>query len=436
MENFFSPNDTRFLADTDAQSIQNAIDAAIADGVRVVRIPKKNLRTGEDRWNICRAILLPSDITVYLDDCHLILADGIYDNLFRNANMYTETAKKPEGRQHGIQIIGTGKAILDGGKGNDLRETNSEQDGRPNIRFNNLLLFQNVCDIVLENLECRNMRWWGLHFVGCRSAQIRRLHFWNGQRIPNQDGIDLRIGCSDFVIEEITGRTGDDVVALTALPLCSDKDYLPEGIAPDIHDITIRNIHANTQQTMVALRNCDGAKIYNVTIEDIRDTGDGYEPGAIVRVGENNYYQNRPGIMGELYNIRIRGLTSHQGGTVTLGGALQDCQFRDICAGGTAMSAVSTFAITCISGTTGKAVEGGVSMKNVVFDNIRYTGSAEHGDETRFNIPGTPYPGCALDFRCLRANDVLDNVVFSNITVESGKETVIVKEGFSLDIRK
>lgn len=108
---------------------------------------------------------------------------------------------------------------------------------------------------------------------------------------------------------------------------------------------------------------------------------------------------------------------------------------RDVYAGGSSMSAISTFAITCISGTTGKAVEGGVSMENVVFENIYYCGTAEHGDETRFNIPGTPYPGCALDFRCLRKDDILKRVVFRDIFTGDGIEPAIVKEGFSLDIR-
>lgn len=435
MERFYSPNDPRFSANDDASTIQNAVDAAVADGVRVVRIPRQCARTGLDFWQISRAILLPGNITVYLDDCHLILNEGIYDNIFRNANMYTNIARKPEGLQKGIRIIGTGEAILDGGKGNDLRETNSGKDGKPDIRFNNLIFLQNVCNIVLENFQLHNMRHWGMNFVGCRGAKIANIYFQNGDHIPNQDGIDLRIGCSEFIIENITGRTGDDVVALTALPLGGDKYYLPEDILPDIHDIIIRNVQANTRQTMVALRNCDGAKIYNVTIENICDVGGGYEPGAILRIGENNYYQKRPCIMGELYNIRAQGLTSHQGGTVFLGGALRDSSVRNIHAGGTTMSAVSTFAITCISGTTGKAVEGGVSMENVVFDNIIYRGTAEHGDETRFNIPGTPFPGCALDFRCLRQSDIFKNVVFSNIFTPEDTQLALVKDGFHLDIR-
>ena len=370
MDQYYSPNDPRFSAESDSSSIQNAIDAAVRDNVRVVRIPRLCSRTGHPYWQIDAAILLPSNITVFLDDCHLILSDGIYDNIFRNANTHTDLARTSAGRQENIRIIGNGNAILDGGNPNDLRETNSGQDGRPDIRFNNLILMQNVCGIVLENFQCRNMRHWGMNFVGCQKARISNIHFWNGQHIPNQDGIDLRLGCSEFIIENITGRTGDDVVALTALALGSDKLYLPEDLPPDIHDISIRNILANTQQTMVALRNTDGAKIYNITIDNIADAGGEYEPGAILRIGENNYYQKRPGVMGELYNIRASGLSSRQGGTITLGGALRDCVVRDVYAGGSSMSAVSTFAITCISGTTGKAVEGGVSMENVVFENI------------------------------------------------------------------
>ena len=161
METYFSPNDPRFIAETDSESIQNAVDAASkSEFVRTVRIPKLCDRTGKAEWLIEKAILLPSDITVLLDDCHLILKEGVYDNIFRNKNMYNEQLLNDEGEQHGIRIVGFGDAVLDGGKGNDLREATSEKDGRPHVRFNNFILLNNVQNIVLENFKCINMRWW------------------------------------------------------------------------------------------------------------------------------------------------------------------------------------------------------------------------------------------------------------------------------------
>ena len=87
MKNYYSPNDVEFIADSDSKSIQNAIDAAEKGPIRTVRIPRVSERTGREEWIIDKSILLPSDVTVILDDCHLVLKKGVYENIFRNKNM-------------------------------------------------------------------------------------------------------------------------------------------------------------------------------------------------------------------------------------------------------------------------------------------------------------------------------------------------------------
>nr|MBQ4318338.1 hypothetical protein [Clostridia bacterium] len=357
MEYYLNPNSPQFMADTDSQSIQNAVNAAENGPVRTVIIPRRNNRTGNDEWMIDKTILLPSDITVILDDCHLTLVEGVYENIFRNKNMYTEIAKTPDGTQHGIRITGRGNAVLDGGKGNDLRESTSRKDGRPHVRFNNFVLLNNVTDYVLENFKCINLRWWAINQIYCRRGRLSNLSFFNGDHIPNQDGINLRIGCSDILIENITGRTGDDVVALTALPKGSDRELVPDGGDVDIHDVTIRNVSANTKRTIVALRNHDGAKLYRVNIENIRDIG-GYSTWGVVRIGENNWYRERLSELGETYEISIRGVYSLSMGTVSINSTLMDSSIRDVYAGGTSMAAISTYARPHINSESGNFVKG------------------------------------------------------------------------------
>ena len=77
-------NDRRFWDDTDSQTIQNAVDYAAESGAGRVIIPRLNARTGKPIWNIHTAILLPSNMTVVLEDAHLRLCDGVFDNIFRN----------------------------------------------------------------------------------------------------------------------------------------------------------------------------------------------------------------------------------------------------------------------------------------------------------------------------------------------------------------
>lgn len=436
MQNYLSPNDPRFMGSTDSESIQNAIDAAEKGPIRTVRIPRVCVRTGKDEWIIEKSILLPSDITIILDDCHLTLKKDIYENIFRNKNLYTDIQNKAEGKQKGIRIIGMGDAILDGGEGNDLRESNSGQDGRPNIRFNNFILLHNIDDYVLENFSCINLRWWAINQVCCTHGRLENLRFFNGELIPNQDGIDVRLGCSYIYINNITGRLGDDVVALSAFAGSKEREnFLVEGMTPDIHDVTIRDVSADTNYSLVALRNTDGAKMYRITIENIKDPGGIYGPRSVVRIGENLYYKERTSVIGETYDINVRGVYSLNRGTIFIGGALNDSKICDVYAGGTSMSAISTFAIHRFLQQKQMYAWGGATMENVIFENIHYNGTAQHCDEEWMNDPGTPFPGCALDFRRVREDDYFKNVVFRDVFAREGTEICIACDKIKPDIR-
>ena len=71
-------------AASDSDAIQSAIRQAVESGCNRVLIPKKKTSRGFTHWEIDRAILLPSNITILLDDCHLRLKDGVYENMFRH----------------------------------------------------------------------------------------------------------------------------------------------------------------------------------------------------------------------------------------------------------------------------------------------------------------------------------------------------------------
>lgn len=436
MEQYLSPNDQRFISDSDSKTIQNAVNAAENGDIRTVRIPRKCARTGKCEWIIDEPILLPSDITIILDDCRLVLAKDVYSNIFRNKNMYTDISTKPEGRQHGIRIIGVGDAILDGGEGNDLTERTSMQDGRPSIRNNNFVLLHNVTDYVLENFSCVNLRWWAINQICCTHGRLENLRFFNGKLIPNQDAIDLRIGCSHIYINNITGRLGDDVVALTALIGTKAREaLLVDGMTPDIHDITIRNVFADTNYSLVALRNTDGAKMYRIFIENIMDPGGEYGPRSVVRIGENLYYAERTAILGETYDIHVRGVYSNSHATMFIGAALQDSHISDVYAGGTSMHAISTFAPTRFLKKQNCMVTGGATMKNVVFENIHYNGNPQHmDDEWMCRADETDFVGRALDLRCFREGDTFERVVFRDVFCREGAE-ICVAEGITPDIR-
>ncbi len=265
------PNTYAHLAD-DAAMIQAAVDAASAHGVRVV-IPRRNARTGQDIWVLPRAVLLPSDITVHLDNCHLRQADNSFDNLFKNATARTDAALRVENRQHDIHILGIGNAVLDGGNHNDMTERNArgsrEQQHDLTMYANSLIHFHNAERVRVENLRLVNARYWAVTFHYCSFGRVRDLHFMTAARCPNQDGVDLRLGCSDFVIENITGYTQDDSVALTAL---NDPGMEVAGLCPDIHGVVIRNVHTAARCANVRLLNHYGHRLYNIVVENVQSS--------------------------------------------------------------------------------------------------------------------------------------------------------------------
>ena len=87
MPNYYAdPN--AFQGATDSQRIQQAVDAAARTGSRMVVIPAYNARTGTCLWEIEETIELPSHIYVEINNAHLRLKDGVYCQMFRNANAF------------------------------------------------------------------------------------------------------------------------------------------------------------------------------------------------------------------------------------------------------------------------------------------------------------------------------------------------------------
>lgn len=341
--------------DTDASRIQAAVDAAAKTGEAVL-IPALNLRTGEKLWLIDRAIRLYSGSTVLLEGAHLRMADSVIDHMFTNSIADTQDAGKIGCRQRDITIRGIGGAVLDGGSHNGLVEKNSLSFGRSALS-NTMLLFQNADRINLENLEIVNARYWAVTFHYCAYGRVSGIRFMTCGMCPNNDGIDLRLGCHNFVIEHISGYTQDDTVALTALD--DDVPRIP-GMDDSIHGVVIRDVASVTPCANVRLLTHYGHKLYNIIIEDIQ-TGMETEPGssctlhypdaeklapavtpvywsnfengsrraeACVRIGENRYFDaSRPETAskpGDMYNITVRNVQASSRYGVTLSHAVSD----------------------------------------------------------------------------------------------------------------
>ena len=318
--------------------INKLIEAAIADGSRCATV------TGN--WDVESHIRIPSDFTLILDGCNLKMADATFDNMFVNEHHGTEIGKTVEGTDRNIKLIGKNGAILYGGTFNGLTERTAEKNGMPPLYKNNLILLTNVDGFETAGLALYNFRWWAMNHIYCRNGHIHDItlraddtcidesgnvchglgRFRIHQILVQQgDGIHLRMGCQDIVIENVEGLACDYSVALTGLPGKMEEEFAVEGLSGDICNITVRHVHTAALDSCVRLLAQGGAKLHDILVEDVRDISDKVSRiltrGLLtVRVNDDTLYSTCQNQEGDCYNITIRNICSRAGHAVYLGG--------------------------------------------------------------------------------------------------------------------
>ena len=347
MKDFVCPND--MTGNTDSARIAAAIAAAKDSGVNKVVIPRHNAATGKDFWVIEETIELPGDIEIVFDNAHLILAEGKYLNMF-TAGTPCEGGALKKDTVRNITLRGVGGATLDGGVYNGLSERNWKQLGVDIYRNTTILLF-NVDGLLVENLSVVNQRWWGITNVFVRNATYRNIRFLadysrvvDGVHYPDQvpqnyeeiyvknaDGIDLRIGCNHFTIENITGFVEDDGVALTALGTGeTERGLFVKDLDGDIHDVTIKNVSIESRCSNVRLLNDNGRKLYNITVDGVTSLLSGrFQNGSTIRVGDMAY-ADKHSSLGDTHDIHIKNVNVHSYSGVTIVKGLVDSTIENI----------------------------------------------------------------------------------------------------------
>ncbi|MCF0235020.1 MAG: hypothetical protein HUK22_08625, partial [Thermoguttaceae bacterium] len=157
-------------------------------------------------------------------------------------------------------------------------------------------------------------------------------------------GLDLRRGCNNIIIENISGVTGDDVVALTAIGTdakiggrddSTEVSAHPAGTGDfgDIHDVVVRNVvaHAAGGHQIIRLLNASGNRIYNVVIDGVVDTSP--KPGfdrATIRIGDSNPAWGGVTPLGDTTAITISNVVSSSRDAVLIAGSLTDSAVMNV----------------------------------------------------------------------------------------------------------
>ena len=343
-----------YKGNTDSEIFEAAMADLGSDGILVIPPRECANEPERDYWLIDRAILIPENTTVILQNATIKLSDKCRDNFFRSANCgigieFPEKIKNVHIKGEGLcTLVGADhpRATGDGSKvisnpcpyldedickyahwidddrrspekltfadrhgysyGTDAgKEGESQRGDWRGIG----ILFANVENFSIENLTIKESHGWGISVEACAYGRIEKIIFdarmskmIDGMlhNMENEDGVDIRNGCHHITISDISGQTGDDIVALTAIvpntfnykpggSLCTThvmhNDYTKRD--RDIYDIIIRNVVGYSQLCHnVRLLACN-TKIYNVVIDGIVDTSpEGHVHSTAITIGD------------------------------------------------------------------------------------------------------------------------------------------------------
>lgn len=344
---------------SDSERIAKAVTAA-ADHGGIVHIPRRkaNADSNRDYWLIDEAILLPADTTLILENSTIKLSDASRDNFVRSANcgQGIATVKPVEN----IHLLGIGNAQFVGADhpratgdsaktlgvrtyGTDAGKAGCKQTGD----WRNIgILMANVAHFSIRGITVRNAHCWAISLEQCSFGTIREITFFaetnavidgKPERILNRDGLDLRRGCHDISIDTVTGYTGDDSVALTALAVHERPAGILEstevmGVVPgdpsnDIYNVTIRNVLSCSRgcDHIVRFLNASGVKMHHILLDGVVDTSpDGVCAHAAVRIGDQQPAWGGVAPLGTAYAFQVRNITSKARQAVLIDGSLTD----------------------------------------------------------------------------------------------------------------
>ena len=421
MREWINANET--IRANDAETIQSAIRLSLEDGCRKVVVPRYNARTKSTVWSLPTSLQLPSDFTLILDNCYMEQGLESYENLITNERSHDmEYTNDIKNRAHNISVIGEGNVTLSGGVHNNLLEATTRKYGQHSMWHQPIFYWHNVDGIRVENVHVEHQRWWAFLHIFVSNVVLKNIDFFAYPHVPNMDGIDLRIGCDHFTIENITGRTGDDILALTALFGGGEVTRNVEGLPRHISNVKVRNIKAdaNTCYT-VRLLNHDDNRLFNIDVDTIMDSSDPTSlnrMGAAVSIGSPFYFAVHPAVMGDTRDIHFQNVYTRGYGAVIINHVLQNALLENLHTyGTTAHFGLYSFAEGMVADN--------VEIRHLFVDRVQT--HDENGEPVEEALVGEVVSIPKLE-GTLRMNDVQASVVRTGFSIQGGSGTLIAKD--------
>ena len=256
------------------------INAALAANPCVI-LHGGDLYAGQ--FDIKSALVMPSNRTLILMDAEVrrrsdgAAASSTDSRILVNANQNSTGDSN-------IFVHGVGRAVFNGMASEHTRNTTS-------LRFNHGISLVNVTNYQFTNITIGPTNGFAALQQKCTFGKWTNIHLAQDVTTPNQDGIDFGPGCSDIVVNGVTGKTGDDLFSIFAQNTSASIDPYISGLTAaerNIANLYFHNIDVDVAINVWRINHGDGSTIDKIVATDVvnRNLTSQY---AVVNVGSTNY---------------------------------------------------------------------------------------------------------------------------------------------------
>ncbi|MBO5007324.1 MAG: hypothetical protein J6D26_00620 [Clostridia bacterium] len=238
------------------ESVQAAIDYASEH--------KKTLFFPRGVYSVT-SLALRSDSSVYLDKDALIsasLSSTDWEKSPMKPVFYCENAKN-------VCIRGTGTITANGYAFTDESGYRKKTASRPEA----VILFRNVCNVMVENITLKETVGWTFHLDNCDNVLLDGIQIRNPTYVTrkNSDGIDIN-GCRNVTVMNCDIETGDDAICLKNIDYTTcQSGYTNTSLGRrDMYNINVYNCTCASTCNSTKIGTETVGNIYDVSFEKIR----------------------------------------------------------------------------------------------------------------------------------------------------------------------
>ena len=194
---------------------------------------------------------------------------------------------------------------------------------------------------------------------------LKNLDFDAIPHVPNMDGIDLRVGCHHFEIENITGKTGDDTIAMTAMMGVMETKAGVEGKPTDICDVKIRNVLSDPFRMLnVRVLTQDGVQVHDIDVDTVMDVSDWATKvncKSALGLGTQGalYVKICRAKLGDLREIHARNIYTRAAAAIRIDDGCADSTFTNVKTFSNCFTGIGTVGFGCV-------------LKNITVDGLYY----------------------------------------------------------------